>query len=75
MSVHEHKEKAKKSARCFVITVSDTRDETTDTSGQAIMQFLTGEGHQTAGYRIVKDEPVRSRRCSTRRSVTARSKR
>lgn len=58
MSVHEHKEKAKKSARCFVITVSDTRDETTDTSGQAIMQFLTGDGHQMAGYQIVKDEPA-----------------
>ena len=58
MSVHEHKEKAKKSVRCFVITVSDTRDETTDTSGQAIRQFLTGDGHQAAGYQIVKDEPA-----------------
>jgi len=58
MSVHEHKEKGKKSIRCFVITVSDTRDETTDTSGQTIKQFLDGEGHQTTGYRIVKDEPV-----------------
>jgi molybdopterin adenylyltransferase len=58
MSVHEHKEKAKKSVRCFVITVSDTRDETTDTSGQAIKQFLTSDAHQTAGYRIVKDEPA-----------------
>lgn len=58
MSVHEHKEKAKKSVRCFVITVSDTRDETTDTSGQAIKQFLTADAHQTAGYRIVKDEPA-----------------
>ena len=58
MSVHEHKEKGKKSIGCFVITVSDTRDETTDTSGQAIKQFLVDEGHQTTGYRIVKDEPV-----------------
>jgi len=58
MSVHEHKEKGKKSIRCFVITVSDTRDETTDTSGQTIKEFLTEEGHQTTGYRIVKDEPV-----------------
>ena len=47
MSVHEHKEKAKKSIRCFVVTVSDTRDETTDTSGQAIKKFLSDEGHQT----------------------------
>jgi molybdenum cofactor biosynthesis protein B len=58
MSVHEHKAKAKKSVRCFVITVSDTRDETTDTSGQTIKHFLTGGGHQTAGYQIVKDEPA-----------------
>jgi len=58
MAVHEHKEKAQKSVRCFVITVSDTRDETTDTSGQTIKQFLSGEGHQMTGYRIVKDEPV-----------------
>jgi len=58
MSVHEHKEKGKKSIGCFVITVSDTRDETTDSSGQTIKQFLADQGHQTTGYRIVKDEPA-----------------
>lgn len=58
MSVHEHKEKGKKSIRCLVVTVSDTRDESSDTSGQTIKQLLTGEGHQTTGYRIVKDEPL-----------------
>jgi len=57
MSVHEHKEKGKKSVRCFIVTVSDTRDETTDTSGQAIKKYLSDDGHQMAGYRIVKDEP------------------
>jgi molybdenum cofactor biosynthesis protein B len=56
MSVHEHKERAKRSIRCFVITISDTRDENTDTSGQAIKKYLTDENHPTAGYRIVKDE-------------------
>jgi len=58
MSVHEHKEKAKSSVRCFVITVSDTRDQTNDSSGQTIKQFLTTEGHHLAGYRIVRDEPL-----------------
>jgi molybdenum cofactor biosynthesis protein B len=58
MSVAEHKEKGKRSIRCFVITVSDTRDETTDTSGQTIKKFLSDEGHETAGYRIIKDEPA-----------------
>jgi molybdenum cofactor biosynthesis protein B len=56
MSVHEHKERAKRSIRCFVLTISDTRDENTDTSGQAIKKYLTDENHPTAGYRIVKDE-------------------
>ena len=58
MAVHEHKEQAQKTVRCFVITVSDSRDENTDTSGQTIKQFLSAQGHHTAGYRIVKDEPV-----------------
>ena len=58
MSVHEHKEKGKKSIRCFVITVSDTRDESTDTSGQTIKKFLADEAHEATGYRIVKDEPA-----------------
>jgi molybdenum cofactor biosynthesis protein B len=57
MSVEEHKAKGKRSISCFVVTVSDTRDETTDTSGQLIKTLLTNENHQVAGYRIVKDEP------------------
>jgi molybdenum cofactor biosynthesis protein B len=58
MSVAEHKAKGKKSIRCYVITVSDSRDETTDTSGQTIRSCLSAEGHETSAYRIVKDEPV-----------------
>ncbi len=61
MSVEEHKAKGKRSLRCFVITVSDTRDEATDTSGQSLKNLLAAEGHQIAGYRIVKDEPVQIR--------------
>lgn len=57
MSVAEHKEKGKKSIRCFVVTVSDTRDEATDLSGQLIQSHLTGQGHSISGYRIVRDEP------------------
>lgn len=58
MSVQEHKEKGKKTVRCFVITVSDTRDESTDKSGQAIKRYLADAAHETGGYRIVKDEPA-----------------
>lgn len=58
MSVAEHKEKGKKSVGCFVLTVSDTRDESTDQSGRLIKELLTARGHRIAGYRIVKDEPL-----------------
>ena len=57
MSVHEHKERGKKNIRCFVVTVSDTRDESTDASGQTIRNLLENNQHEIAGYRIVKDEP------------------
>jgi molybdopterin adenylyltransferase len=57
MSVHEHKEKAKKSLGCFVVTISDTRDETTDQSGQLIKALLAEDKQRLAGYRVVKDEP------------------
>jgi len=56
MAVHEHKAGGRK-ARCFVITVSDTRDETTDGSGSAIKEGLNADGHIVAGYVIVRDEP------------------
>ena len=58
MSVEEHKAKGKRSIHCFVVTVSDTRDETTDQSGQLIKSLLADEQHQVVGYRIVKDEPA-----------------
>jgi molybdenum cofactor biosynthesis protein B len=58
MAVEEHKAKGKRSIRCFVLTVSDTRDQTADASGQLIKSQLGNEGHQLAGYRIVKDEPA-----------------
>ncbi len=75
MSVAEHKEKGKKSAGCFVLTVSDTRDESTDQSGQLIKSLLAEHGHRLAGYRIVKDEPVEIdallREALTRRDIDA----
>ena len=58
MSVAEHKEKGKKSLGCFVVTVSDTRDETTDESGRLIKSLLAETGHRLVDYRIVKDEPA-----------------
>jgi len=39
-----------------VLTVSDTRDEDTDTSGQLLVEKLTAAGHQLHGKKIVKDD-------------------
>ncbi len=54
----EHKNAAPHSVRCFVITVSDTRTEETDTSGRAIVDLLAGAGHTVLGRTIVKDDPL-----------------
>ncbi len=42
---------------CAIITVSDTRDETTDKSGQLMRSHLSEAGHTIGHYQIVKDEP------------------
>jgi molybdenum cofactor biosynthesis protein B len=52
----EHKAQAPRSVRCYVVTVSDTRTEATDTSGRAIAALLTDAGHIVAGRTIVKDD-------------------
>jgi molybdenum cofactor biosynthesis protein B len=57
MSQAEHKAHAPASVRCFVLTVSDTRTEDTDTSGRAIADLLIAAGHHVAGRTIVKDDP------------------
>ena len=53
----EHKAQAPKSIRCFVLTVSDTRTDETDTSGHAIASLLASAGHAVAGRAIVRDDP------------------
>ena len=58
MSAEDHKSHAPKVVRVFVLTVSDTRSEDTDTSGQLAKERITAAGHVVAGYRIVKDEPA-----------------
>lgn len=44
-----------------VLTVSDTRTEETDTSGQTLAERLTGAGHRLAAKRIVPDDIYRIR--------------
>src|SRR5438477_1942081 len=52
----EHKAHAPPSVRCYVVTVSDTRTDETDTSGRAIADLLTAAGHRVAGRTIVRDD-------------------
>jgi molybdenum cofactor biosynthesis protein B len=51
-----HKAQGPKTVRCFVLTVSDTRTDATDTSGHAIAGLLTDAGHTVTGRAIVKDD-------------------
>jgi molybdenum cofactor biosynthesis protein B len=57
MSQAEHKAQAPRTVRCFIVTVSDTRNDATDASGRAIADLLTAAGHQVAGRTIVRDDP------------------
>ena len=57
MSSTAHRKDAPKSVRCFVLTISDTRTEANDTSGDAIQELLSGAGHELVGRQIVRDDP------------------
>ena len=59
MSSQDHKAVAPPHVRVFVVTVSDTRTEDTDSSGLAICRLLEEAGHHVAGKAIEKDEPAR----------------
>ena len=56
MSVTEHKKQAPKEVRCKIITISDTRTEETDKSGQLLHELLKEAGHTVTSYEIVKDD-------------------
>jgi molybdenum cofactor biosynthesis protein B len=58
VSQQEHKAVAPSRVRCFVLTVTDTRTEATDTSGNAIAELLSAAGHELVGRAIVKDDPA-----------------
>jgi len=56
----DHQEQAEETpVRCAVVTVSDTRTEDTDTSGQFIRTALDDAQFAVEGYTIVPDEPAR----------------
>ena len=59
MSSEGHKAAAPARVRVFVLTVSDTRTDQTDSAGLAIVETLKAHGHLVAGKAIERDEPAR----------------
>ena len=55
----QHKARAPRSVKAFVITCSDSRTEETDDGGRIIREKLAGHGHLQAGSAIVPDDPQR----------------
>jgi len=55
----DHRAGAPASVRLFVLTVSDTRTDATDTGGRAIADLATAAGHFVVARQIVPDEPAR----------------
>jgi molybdenum cofactor biosynthesis protein B len=53
----QHKATSPATVRCYVLTISDTRQAANDTSGLAIAELLEGSGHELAGRSIVRDDP------------------
>src|SRR5690349_2757506 len=51
-----------KSVRVAVLTVSDTRDASNDTSGDLLAARVTGAGHELVGRAIVRDDVETIRR-------------
>jgi molybdenum cofactor biosynthesis protein B len=58
MSEFDHRAAAPRSIDVFVVTLSDTRSEDTDTSGRAIRNALEAAGHRVAGHRILREDPA-----------------
>lgn len=57
MSTEQHRKTAPASVRCFVLTISDTRSEEDDASGDAIVGLLATAGHVITLRALVKDDP------------------
>lgn len=60
-SVSQHRAQGRAPVRYFALTVSDTRTEADDRSGDVIREVLDAAGHTRSGSTIVKDEPAQIR--------------
>jgi molybdenum cofactor biosynthesis protein B len=66
-----HRADAPASVRVFVLTISDTRTDATDTGGAAIVEALTAAGHTVTGRKILKDDPGPVAEAVRKATVTA----
>ncbi|HLR79061.1 MAG TPA: molybdenum cofactor biosynthesis protein B [Bacillota bacterium] len=55
MSHHEHR-KSKRPVNCMIITISDTRSDSTDKSGNLMVDLLKEAGHHIVAKKIIPDE-------------------
>lgn len=56
MGLREHRSQAPDCVRVFVVTLSDTRDMSNDTSGDTIETALRQGGHDVVGRTILREE-------------------
>jgi molybdopterin adenylyltransferase len=59
--VEQHRSEGPQSFRIAVLTISDTRTESTDTSGALIVELAEASGHRVVERSIVPDEPDQMR--------------
>ena len=55
----EHKARAPRYARVYIVTCSDSRSEATDDSGRFMRNRLTELGHVHSGSAVIPDDPAR----------------
>ena len=61
MSREDHINASPDRVRVGVLTISDTRTEQTDTSGQYLLTELRTVGHEVTEYRVVRDDALEIR--------------
>ncbi len=72
MGSEEHRQRAADTpVVCAVLTVSDTRDEASDSSGRYILDAIGATDSEIGGYEIVTDDPKLVRSAAQRLSASA----
>jgi len=59
LSQEQHRRAAPAQVRVLIVTLSDTRLPSTDTSGETLRAALGAAGHSVTGPRIVRENPER----------------